>query len=1023
MKHLWFILLLFSIASVDALAQSRTLTGTVTDGADEPIIGANVVVSGTTIGTVTDIDGKYSLVVPEDAKQLIISFIGFQSITFPIEASNVIDATLKAGVDLTEVLVVGYGTQQKRDITGSVANLSIEDLETVPVTSIEQGLQGRIAGVDILQNSGTPGSAINVRIRGGTSILGDNQPLYIVDGVPITTGNPSGLDDILSGQEIDATADINASEIESITVLKDAASAALYGSRAANGVVIINTKRGQQGKTKFSFNAYRGFQQDMNRLEFLSGPEHLRISDIALEPYGGVVADFLGRSAVESYGGVFDEESGTWDYSNVVTTDWQEEVLRTAAISNYEVSAKGGSENTRFYTGFSMFDQEGIVIGSSYKRFNGRFNLDHQASKDLSLSLSLGLSRSENERIVSDNTVYSPFANSIALPTFVPAYDENGDFGPTLGAYDNPLAIAEYDQQLSVQHRILGNIAATYQIAPSLSFTTRWSADVLFLKEDFFWNPLVGQAVGTQGEANTATALLTKYVNENTLNFNTTIGDNQKFDALLGFSWEDNHTERSSLQATGFPNVEFTTINAATNYTDGFSSYTDFGIVSYFSRFNYSINDKYRASFSLRLDGSSRFGENNRYALFPAGSLGWTVSDEPFLANSNTISNVNLRLSYGLTGNQSIGNFASRGLYAAGRNYAGSAGTAPQQLGNPDLTWEETAQFNAGLDLAFFKGRVALTADYYVKTTTELLLPRPISGTTGFTQIQQNVGEIENKGIEFLLTTYNITNGGDGFNWNTSFNMGYNKPVVKALNNDEPLFYGLGGDSNAFIVGEVPAALYGYESTGIFQSEEEVANSPQAGSAVPGDLIFTDVDGDGAITGNDKKVIGSPWPNVFGGITNTFSFKGFELSAFFSYSFGNDLYWLQSIYATDFGPFDAQLAKVANYWTPENPNTDIPRPFAFGSQTRQGSHMVFDASYIRLKNMTLAYNFSSNLTQKLGLEKIRLYAQGQNLMTSTDYPGLDPEANSGGADGTNRGYDFYAYPQARTITFGVNLGF
>ncbi|WP_161890563.1 SusC/RagA family TonB-linked outer membrane protein [Pontibacter russatus] len=1038
------LLLSFALVLVllqQAYAQGRTVSGTVTDqSTSQGLPGVAVIVKGTTVGTTTGADGSYMLNVPAEGAVLVFRFIGYETVEQAISQSGIVNVALPVDNEqLQEVVVVGYGTQERREVTGATAKVTAEELASVPVVSVDQALQGRAAGVQISQNSGTPGAGISVRVRGATSISADNQPLYVVDGVPLTTGDYSQLD--YGGQSVNAIADLNPNDIASIDILKDASAAAIYGSRAANGVVLITTKRGSNSKTQINFNAYGGTQNMWKKPDFLEADEY---KEIMVEAYvndgildaGATFDDFLEWYYYDNYFGLDEEGNVLRDQRDfeLTNTDWVDEVTRTAAIQNYELSLSGGDAKTRYYISGNYFDQDGIVIGSEYKRYSTRLNLDHNVNDRLTFGASIQLSRSENNRIVSDNTLYGPFANSLAASPIFPVYYPDGGYTRPNYFYTNPVAEGTENDDATTSLRALGNVFARYTLTPGLALQVKGGYDALNIDERRYTptNYPGSFSTATGGEGTNATTTATKLLLESTLSYDKVYGEVHNVSAVIGTSVEKNDLTASYVTGKGFPGERFRYLESAARIDDGSSSLTESVLLSYFGRLNYSFRDRYLLGLNFRADGSSRFGENTRFGYFPSVSAGWRLIEEAFMADIDLLSELKLRASYGITGNQEIGNFSYQAL-VTGANYQDLPGITLTQIPNPDLKWETTRQLNVGADIGFLNSRINLAVDYYIKKTDDLLFSRPIATQNGFASYQSNIGATENKGFELALNTVNVDGGADGINWSSDFNIAFNRNLVTELYEGQDIFYGFGGNSLVLREGEPIGTFYGFLTDGIYSTADEVPVSRQEQGAQAGDVNFRDISGpngepDGILTDDDLTIIGDAQPDYVGGFTNTFRYKGLDMSVFLQFSVGgqiaNPAHQYQQHLGNDYLD-DNMLSLVGDRWQKEGDITDVPRATVddFNDNNRSNSsRFIYDGSYTRVKNLVLGYTVPSALTERVKLRSLRLYAQAQNLLTFTDYPGFDPEVNYAGTSNTTLGVDFYTFPQTRTITFGINLG-
>ena len=1004
-------------------AQARgTVTGVVTDQATRaPVQGAQVVIAGTTIGTLTDQQGRFTLSgVPVGTRTVQVSRAGYRTASRqavvgsePVELTFTLQQDL---VGLDELVVIGYGEARRREVAGAVSTLRTDAVTaTIPTATIDNVLQGRVAGVQVTQNSGTPGAAITVRVRGSSSISAGNQPLYVVDGVPVIQGNYSQINATFGGQGIDALGDLNPADIESIQVLKDASAAAIYGSRASNGVVLITTKRGRAGRAEINVNTYYGTQSAWRTPQMLNAAQ-----------FREVYNETLGEAFDLTVDDLFAVGDSTAD------VDWLDEVLSDAPIRNLDVQVRGGTERTRYFVSGTAFDQGGIVADLGYQRLSGRINLDYEPTDRLTLSSNVQLTRAEYDRGRNDNTIYGAFANAIAAPPVEPVFNEDGSYNLDTW-YANPVALMRENEAEERSLRVLGNTAATLTLLEGFSLRGSAGVDQYTLRSRLYDSPVVGLQQGVGG-GTAASSASTKLNAELTLNFDRDLSAANRISGVVGTGYETNNDDFTSASGSGFPGEQFRYLTSAAVVSGGSNSVTEWSLVSFFGRLTYNLSDQLITTFNIRTDGSSRFGENNRYGTFPSVSTLWQVGDMPFMQNQSLFSNLALRASYGRTGNQQgIGNFASLGLFGAVA-YNDRPGLAPTQLANPDLKWETTDQLNVGTDFALLDERLSLSLDYYVKKTNDLLVTRPIPSTSGFTVITSNIGAMENRGFELAARGILARNSGRGFNWSVDFNASRNKNKVTELLNDEPINAGF---ASRVEVGQPLGVFYGWVTDGIFQSEAEVrAHATQPGAA-SGDIRFKDINGrdangeltgqpDGVINADDRTIIGNPWPEWEGGVTNALSWRGIDLSAFVQFSLGNDVYNAMRVYTDAFGSGgDNNSIRALDRWRPDNPNTQQPRA-VWGDpnqNTRDSDRFVEDGSYVRLKNLVIGYTLPESLNRRLGYRRLRLYVQGQNLWTATDYSGFDPEVNYAGNTGVTRGTDFYTLPQTRTITVGANIGF
>ena len=976
-------LLVFCFTSLAGFAQSSqniTVTGTVSDKSGETLPGVNIIIKGTTTGAVTDIDGNYSIGVPSEATVLEYSFIGYKMKSETVGTRRLINVVLQSDVKaLSEFVVVGYGVEKRTLLTGSVAELSQEDVRDIPMASIDGIMQGQVSGVQVSQNSGTPGGAMSVRIRGISSIGGTGQPLYIIDGIPVTTGDYSQLS--FSGQGVNALSDLNPNDIESISILKDAAAASIYGARASNGVVVITTKRGASDKTQINFDAYYGWQQPWNKLDMLNSRDWMLYRN-----------DLAGTE-------IFSPE----DINNItIDTDWQDEIFRTAPMSSYELSASGGNEKTRYFMSGNIFEQEGILLGTDFKRVNGRVNLDHTVNDKLTIGTSVGITYSKTDRVEGDQTLHGVLPNGISTPAIFPVYNPDGTYNQD-GPYANAVSIGEEAISESFSFRTVGNVYADYKILPNLKFSTKWGMDFMNYNEHSYESTILVQGAKYNGLGFETFYNVMNLVSNNFLTYTKEV-NKHNIEVLGGYSFEKYKSVRSAIRAQDFADDNLEYISSASTIVSASATANYSGIQSFFGRANYNFDNKYLVSVSGRADGSSRFGTNNRYGFFPAVSAGWRINEEDFM-NVEVISELKLRASYGLTGNDDIPAFMYAELYG-NTSYAGQPAIYPSSIPNPDLKWETTAQFNVGFDIGLFKDRVMVSADYYDKQTKGLLLSRPLPTSSGYSSITENVGEVENKGIELSVTTQNYVGA---FTWSTRINLSGNRNKVLKLYNGEPID-DIGRGSSRIEEGQPIGIFYSYNSLGVDPST--------------GDIVYEDTNFDGVITAADRTKVGNPHPDFIGGITNTFGYKGFDLNIFFQFSYGNDVFNGSRLFLESLQGGDNQIEAVNRRWQKPGDVTDIPRattdPVKASQNKRVSSRFIEDGSYMRLKNLSVGYTFQSDWKH---IDKLRIYFSGQNLLTFTKYTGLDPEVNYRGNDNSVIGTDFFTYPQARSFILGLNLTF
>lgn len=991
-----------------------TVSGTIKDSKGDPLPGVSVIIEGTIRGTVTDLDGNYTIEVSEGGV-LLFAFIGFEKQSIAVGNSNTLNVVLQEETSsLDEVVVIGYGTVKKRDITGSVSSLGSKDFNPGMVVSVDQLIAGRAAGVQITQSSAEPGGGVTIRIRGANSITANNEPLYVIDGLPLdnSIGTPqSGI--INNPTPRNPLNALSPSDIESVEVLKDASATAIYGSRGANGVILITTKKGKSGKMRVNYNGYYGTQQVANRVKMLNAQEYVALlNDLRVE--NNLPPEFSNDDITKIGSG----------------TDWQSEIFRDAPVQNHQISFSGGDENLKYFASLNYFDQQGVVDNSGIKRYTGRMNLEYQGSDRLTFGMNL------NTSYISDN--FAPFGvginenagvinSAIYQDPTMPIFDSQGNyFQSPIVNLENPVAFAREVLDVAETNRTFGNVYTQYKLTNDLSFKVSFGSDRQNSRRDNFLPQSTRRGSFSGGTADVRSIELSNYLIEITGNYSKTFENNQ-INAILGYSYQE-FTGRS-MRSTGqnFPSDAFQTdnLNAGNQgtFNIGSSSFQN-QLLSYLGRVNYTFNDKYLITVSARADGSSRFGANNKYGFFPSMALGWRIIDETFMKSQNIFSELKLRGSYGLTGNQEIGNYNSLILLGprGQAQFDGSpqVGISTIQAENPDLKWEVTKQFNIGFDAGFFNGRIDATIDYFIKNTDDLLLSLPIPRTTGFASSLQNVGGMRNNGFEFSVSSRNLVGK---FTWNTSLNLSFIRNQV--LNIGELPFIiqgGAGFAQNISIIqpGYPLNSYFGFIVDGVFQLNDDIAGSPQPGSK-PGEFIYRDINGDGQINADDRTIIGSPFPDLTYGLNNSFGYKNFEFSFFLQGVHGVEIFNFNRVESEN--PISFRRNRLeelyTNRWTPSNPTNENsngqPVSVAYGGPVN--SRAVEDASYLRLKNVQLNYRIP--LKNSKTFSNANVYISGQNLLTFTSYSGMDPEVSSFGI--SNVRADYNAYPFTRMFMIGLNL--
>ncbi|HEY5917382.1 MAG TPA: TonB-dependent receptor [Chryseolinea sp.] len=993
---------LFTILTTIALAQTQIVTGRVTS-VTEPngLPGVNVVVKGTSQGVITDIEGRFSLEV-EPAAILIFSFVGYKSLELPVGTQTNLTVTLEEEAqELNEVIVMGYSSVERRDITGSVSSVKANAFKDISMNGIDQALQGQAAGVQVTQSSGTPGGGISVRIRGVTSITAGNRPLFIVDGIPVETGALSGRD--YGGQTDNALALINPNDIESIEVLKDASTKAAYGARASNGVVIIRTKRGKNAKSKITFDIQRGIIDPVKQLDLLNSTQLLELQ----------------REAVTNSDQNPDGFGLMPGVTDAVDTDWQDEVLRTGILQQYQLSLTGGDDNTTFYLSGSYRDEEGVQLNNKFTRMSAVINLDQKVSEKFSIGTNLTVSRVLNKRVKGDNFLDGVYSGAVkSLPYFVP-FDENGAIvgpgSPLYAAFPNfnPVGQAMLPRFDVTTAKLLGGINAVYSFTPEIRLKAQVSIDYNNVTEDNYESSQTAiggylPSVGGQGYGVFSAFTGTNINTFVTLSWTKTYNTKHNFSAFIGGEMCRTYANGGNAQGRLFASDDFTYIQSA-GIVDNGSSFRNppTAIVSVLGEANYDFEDRILAKLTFRADGSSNFGPNNKFGYFPAVSAGWRISQEKFF-KSSLISDLKLRASFGYTGNERIGAFQYLATWGAA-TYNGSSGVTPNNVDNPNVKWESTQETNVGGDISLWQGRLQSSIDAYYTKTSDLLLTRPYPSTTGFGGIIDNIGDMENKGIEFSATSVNIEGA---LRWTTTLNLSKNVNKVLFLADSIPLYRGYTGEgvdgTNIIKEGHPMGSFWGLNYLGV--------------DPATGDAIYEDLNGDGTINNSDAMIIGNAQPDLIGGITNTFTYKGFDLSFFFQFSLGNKVLNFSKATLMNMGADieNNQSIDALRRWKEPGDVTDVPR-YELGSTLNNlhSNRLLEDGSYLRLKNVSIGYNLPSRITNKLMMQQLRLYCTATNLWTYTKYTGSDPEVSTLDGSVSAQGIDFFTLPQVRTIAVGL----
>lgn len=1052
-------MMLFVLFSVTVATAQLLVRGTVIDQTGETVIGASIQLKGTTQGTITDIDGKFSLGVPDKKSVIVVSFIGYATKELQVDTSKPMSIVLEEDTKvLDEVVVVGYQEVRKKDLTGSVAKADMNELLNTPVGSFDQTLGGRIAGVNVSSSEGTPGGTMNIVIRGNNSLTQDNSPLYVIDGFPV--------------EDAAIASTINPSDIESLDILKDASATAIYGARGANGVVIITTKKGKVGKAQITYDGSVTMHHVTRTIPMMDAYEFVKLQ---AETYPASIANSTGGYLMEYQGKQWTLD----DYRDIFQYDWQDEILRTALQHNHNIRLTGGTEGVRYNASVSYYNQDGILLNSGYERFQARANtvikrdkLDINLTTNYSRSIQTGSTPSETSYSGMNNLFYSVWGyrpvtypnksmESLLNDVMDEAIDSSNDYR------FNPIRSLKEEYRKYYINNLQLNGYVSYEFIKGLKLKVSGGYTYDARKNDQFNNSNTRYGGPTSTDKVNAQIIRNErltWLNENTLTYQTNIKKKHFFNSLVGITFQNSDYEYYSLKSTHIPNESLGMAGMADGTLSSSSSLkSSWSMMSYLARLNYNYKSKYYATASFRADGSSKFSKKHRYGYFPSGSLAWNFMEEEFMAPIKKVVGAGkLRVSWGLTGNNRIGeydyyallqmlkekqgDYISNGSIPSGvypfDNDMSSVGMVPVSLPNEDLKWETTEQWNVGLDLSFFNERLNFTADVYRKTTRDLLLEASLPLVSGYYSATKNIGKVRNDGLELSLSTVNVQT--KDFTWTSDFNIAFNKnEVLELAENQLSLTTAARFDQNynsqpSYIakVGLPMGMMYGYIYEGTYKYDDFVKsgnsytlkdNVPYFSSEAntqPGMPKYKDVNGDGIIDTNDRTIIGRGLPIHTGGFTNSFTYKGFDLSVFFQWSYGNDIMNANRLFFENAGGKKDlnQFASYANRWTPENPESDIPAATKSASNNVISSRIIEDGSYLRLKTVTLGYTFPKALIAKAKLSNARVYVAAQNLWTWTSYSGYDPEVSVRNSALTP-GLDFSSYPRAFTLSFGVNLGF
>lgn len=1030
--------------------QQQTIKGKITDASGQPVPGVNIVEKGTTNGVQSDFDGNFSLNVKSDNATLVVTYIGFK--TKEVLLNGQTNVSIKIEEDsakLDEVVVVGYGSVKKKDLTGSVVSIGSDKLEGRSNSNVLQSLAGQATGVQITQSQGAPGLAPTIKVRGASSINAGTTPLYVIDGIPLEDNTTNSTDTgISSASNLSFNRNplnsINPNDIESIDILKDASSAAIYGSRGANGVVIITTKQGKAGKTKINATFETGFSHVNRKTDLMNASEFIAYNTAARNnSWGTIVA--ANPSAIRGNNTIVPVEFSdpAWIARIGNGTDWQDVAFRTAHNSNFQLSASGGNEKTQFMVSMGYLDSEGVVDSNTYDRINLRSNLKHKFNDNVRMGMNIGLNRTKEAPY---GTGGKSDVVSLALQSdpFFPLYVETGSLG-----FKDPASIwntfSKYGFQLWHPYALtreaitkkITNVATItsfleWDIIKDLTIKTSASSNIENTVHNFYWN--AGQNWGYSGwvpaQADFKTLQSNNWISETTLTYNKTFKEDHSLNLLAGYSAQEQRLDNSNMTAGSFSNDLVHTLNAGV-VNSGSTFSEEWSLVSYLARANYSYKGKYLASAAIRADGSSRFGNNNRWGYFPSGSLAWRISEEDFLKDVYWVSNLKLRLSYGATGNNQIPNYGSIGVL--GYSSYVSSGTVNQGIytsnfADKNLKWEKTGQTNFGVDLSAFNGRVKFTGDIYYSKTKDLLLNVPIPILSGFSSTLTNIGELENRGFEINLSTQNIDRD---FKWSTDFNIFANRNKVLKLGvNDAPIDINVSSMTSRTAVGQPIGMYYGYVVDGVIMSQAELDSKayPVWPGSEAGDPRVRDVNKDGKIDSNDRTYLGNNQADFQWGLTNNFSYAGFELSVLLRGSQGGEILNHNARYLKSGvgGGNRNMYAIVNNYWKSDaDPgNGKIPKPRMLPTTVHDfgSSYWVENGSFVRIQNIRLGYNLPKTFVEKMKLSNVKFYVNMENVHVFSKYLGFDPEGSTY-QSGVMVGFDYGAYPNPFTATAGVNISF
>ena len=999
------------------------IIGTVTDSASKQVLtGAVIRIKGVTNGTTTDVDGKFALVTAQKIPfTIVVTYVGYETQEVAVNGSPVNIRLKEQNNQLNDVVVVGYGTQTRKSLTSAVATIAVNEVKDMPKATFAEQLQGKASGLQVSASTGIPGDGMFIRVRGTTSINASNDPLYVIDGVYVNSGSLQRVS--TQGQANNPLSDINPDDIENITVLKDANATAIYGARAANGVILVTTKRGKYNNApKVNLSVYFGGAKAAKLWDLVTGPQHAELVNefyrnsyadaIAATPAGGTTPTTYSLQPFRAITGNAALDNPTNGAvaarglpGSLQTYDRLHKAFRTGFLQNYDLSVSGGGDKTTYYIGAGLNKQQASLKTNDFRRASFKVNIDQKISDIITIGTSNLLTQTyrTNAR-VGDGPQGGMLQSALHTPTYLPEFNADGTPGKWAG-FDNLDVLLNNTNMNSTSNRLISNLYGEAKISKDLKFKTSWSLDYNNYNEFQYWNSLTNLGIANKNLGTSAVSTNTIWTDEQTLTYGHLFGKHN-VGALIGNSLQGSVTGQTTATGTNFPNDSFQQIVSAATTTSS-ASESQYKLSSFFARVNYSFDGKYYLDASIRADGSSRFGTNHQWGYFPSAGFAWRVKNEEFLKNVSFISDLKLRGSLGVTGNQNgINDFASRGLWGAGANYQNNPGTLPSQLANPDLRWESTRQINFGFDLSLFKDRLSISGDVYDKYTSNLLLNLPLASSSGFSSILTNAGEMSNKGFEFNVSSINLEGP---FQWTTNFNISRNINKIEKLPTPVVAAYA----AQRMVQGQSMYTFYAYNQLRV---------DPQTGNAV-----YQDADGNGLINANDIVPVGNALPNFTGGLTNNFRYKGFDLSVFFNFVSGNKIYNNNQFFLEGGGTRDANRAMSANQlnrWQKPGDITNLPRLTAFGQNYTLSptTRNIEDGSFIRLSNVSLGYNLPKAIAQSMKLSAVRVYVSASNLALWTKYTGPDPEINVS-SSATVLGYDLGTPPVPRTVQIGANITF